>query len=297
MKFQIAFENTGDFIEFVSVNDQVLEYYVDQLNSRKINSFSIQHKAWTDVVTRQIDQLHSNLTVVNSWIQELTDWRYDVFDFEDYLDQRNLNKLHADWVNSQGQLYDIDAKRKQHNFSGTAELIHDMFPDSTRFVTIANLISVLNQNQQHNEINNNVHALELLFKQIRFEISDGSWKQFPNVFNNSILTNNIANFSLTFNHLGRTLYNKFIHFDLDLDHDDENSYNELLGFVTVNLVPCQTIPLSKEYQAWCRSHGRVPIGDNLNLGNIPDLHNRLTDYRQMIFKNLKNNNNFSIHLT
>jgi hypothetical protein len=296
MKFQITFENSGDSVDFVSVNDEVLEYYVYQLNQQNKNSFSIRNKAWANSITQRINQLHLTLSDVNSWIQELTDWQYDVFDFDDYLDQHNLNKLHADWVNSQGQLYDIDAKRKQSNFSGTAELIHDMFPDSERMVVLGNLLSKLNRNQQYGQINLETHALEESFSRLRFEMSDGSQQQFPNVVDKSILTNNIANISLSFNHLGRTLYNKFICFDLDLEHDDENSYNELLGFVNVNLVPSQTIPLSKEYQAWCQSHGRVPIGDNLNLGNIPDLQDRLTHYRRLIFKNLKNNNNFFIHI-
>jgi hypothetical protein len=297
MKFQIAFENSGDTIDFVSVNAEVLDYYVDQLNRCNQNSFSIRTKTYPDIVSQRIKQLHQTLNGVNTWIEELTGWCYNVFELEQYLDQHNLNKLHADWVRSQGQIYDIDAKRKQSNFSGTAELIHDMFPDSERMVVLGNLLSKLNRTQQYDDINHNIHALEQSFDQIRFVVADGSWQQFPNVVDKSILTNNIANFSLTFYHLGRTLYNKFIHFDLDLDHDDENSYNELLGFVTVSLVPSQTIPLSKEYQAWCQSHGRVPIGDNLNLGNIPDLPNRLTHYRQLIYKNLKSNNNFSIHIT
>jgi len=297
MKFQIAFENSGDSIEFESVNPEVLEYYVNQLNQGKINSFSVQNKAWANTVTQRINHLHLTLSDVSSWIHELTDWQYDVFDFESYLDQCNLNKLHADWVNSQGQVYDIDAKRKQHNFSGTAELIHDMFPGSERVVVLGNLLTKLHRTQQYEEINLGTHVLEQSFNQIRFETSDGIWHEFPNVFDKSILTNDVANFSLTFNHLGRTLYNKFINSDLNLEHDDENSYNELLGYVGISLLPSQTIPLSKEYQAWCQSHGRVPIGDNLNLGNIPDLHGRLTHYRQLIFKNLKSNNNFSIHIT
>jgi hypothetical protein len=297
MKFQIAFENSGDVIDFVSVNFRVLEYYVDQLNQHNQNSFSIQNKSWAHIVDQRIEQLHLTLGSVNSWIEELTDWRYDVFESGQYLDQHNLNKLHADWVCSQSQIYDVDAKRQQHDFSGTAELIHDMFPDSERFVTIGNLLSKLNKMSEYADINLSVHALEQSFNQLRFEMSDGSWQQFSNVFDKSVLTNNVANFSLTFNHLGRTLYNKFQNFDLDLEHDDENSYNELLGFVSISLLQPQTIPLSMEYQEWCQFHGREPFGDNLNLGNIPDLHKNLTHYRQLIFKNLKNNNNFSIHIT
>jgi len=297
MKFQIVFDNSGDLIDFVSVNPEVLEYYLDQLNQRNQNSFSIQNKSWANTVDQRIEQLHMILDSVNSWFEELTDWRYDMFASEKYLDQHNLNKLHADWVRSQGQIYDIDTKRQQHNFSGTAERIHDMFPDSERFVTIGNLLSKLNKMSEYADINQNVHALEMSFNQIRFEMSNGSWQQFPNIFDKSVLTNDIANFSLTFNHLGRTLYNKFVYFDLDLEHDDENSFDELLGCVGISLLQPQTIPLSTQYQQWCSSHGRKPFGDNLNLGNIPDLPDRLTHYRQLIYKNLKSNNNFSIHIT
>jgi hypothetical protein len=297
MKFQIVFENSGDTIEFVSINHEVLEYYVDQLNQQNHNSFSSKSKSWANDIEQQIEQLNWNLQDVNSWINELIDWQYDVFDSESYLDQYNLNKLHADWVKSQTKIYNIDAKRQQYNFSGIAERIHDMFSDSERFVTFGNLVSKLHRTQQYDDINIKIHKLEEKFELIKFEVSDGSWQQFSNIFDKSILTNDIANFSLSFNHLGRTLYNKFQTFDLNLDHDDENSYNELLGFVSIRLLPAQTIPLSAEYQTWCQHHGRRPCGEYLNLGNIPDLHNRLTYYRQMIFKNIKNNNTFSIHTT
>jgi hypothetical protein len=83
---------------------------------------------------------------------------------------------------------------------------------------------------------------------------------------------------------------------LNLEHDDENSFDQLLGFVDLKLLPAQTIPLSQEYQQWCRTMNQVVCGNNLTLGNIPDLHERLTEYRQLIYKNLKSNNNFLIHL-
>jgi hypothetical protein len=236
------------------------------------------------------------LEQVNTWIEELTDWRYDVFELEGYLNQKNLNKFHAKWVNSHNQIYDIDTKRQQNNFTGNAEHIHDMFPDNERFVMLGNLLTKLNKSQSYDQINHAVHKLESRFTQISFGMSDGSWQEFPNIFDRSVLTNNVANFNLTFHHLGRTLYNKFQTFDLDLEHDDENSFDQLLGFVDLKLLPAQTIPFSREYQQWCQSINRVASGDNLNLGNIPDLPDRLTKYRQLIYKNIKNNNNFSIHL-
>jgi hypothetical protein len=296
MNFSLTFDNSGDSIDFVSTNPDLVEYYVDQLNQRKANSFRVRNSTWAELVTQDIDHLHTVLEEVNTWIEELTDWRYETVGLEDYLSQQNLNKFHASWVNSQNQIYNIDAKRIKNNFEGIVEHIHDMFPDDERFVMLGNLLNKLNRSQQYDQINHAVHKLESKFNQINFGMSDGSWQEFPNVFDQSVLTNNIANFNLTFNHLGRTLYNKFQTFDLNLEHNDENSFDQLLGFVDIRLVPAQTIPFSSEYQQWCRSMNRVACGDHLTLGNIPDLPGRLTEYRQLIYKNIKNNNNFSIHL-
>jgi len=296
MNFSLTFDNSGDSIDFVSTHPDLVEYYVDQLNQRKANSFRIQNSTWAESVTQDIDYLHTVLEEVNSWIEELADWRYKTVGLEDYLSQQNLNKFHAEWVKSQNQIYNIDAKRIKNNFEGIVEHIHDMFPDDERFVMLGNLLNKLNRSQQYDQINHAVHKLESKFNRINFGMSDGSWQEFSNIFDKSILTNDVANFNLTFNHLGRTLYNKFQTFDLNLEHDDENSFDQLLGFVDLTLLPAQTIPLSGEYQQWCQSMNRVAYGNNLTLGNIPDLADRLTEYRQLIYKNLKNNNNFSIHL-
>jgi hypothetical protein len=296
MKFSLTFDNSGDSIDFVSTNPDLVEYYVDQLNQQNANSFCVQNSTWADSVAQDINQLHSVLKEVNNWIEDLTNWRYDVFELQDYLDQKNLNKLHANWVNSQNQIYNIDAKRQQNNFTGIVEHIHDLFPDDERCVVLGNLLNKLNRVQQYDQINHAVHKLESKFDQINFEMSDRSWQEFSNIFDRSVLTNNVANFNLTFHHPGRTLYNKFQTFDLDLEYQDENSFDQLLGFVDLKLLPAQTIPLSQEYQQWCRTVDQVACGNNLTMGNIPDLSDRLTEYRQLIYKNLKSNNNFSIHL-
>ena len=297
MNFSLTFDNSGDSIDFVSINPDLVEYYVDQLNQRKVNSFRVQNSTWAESVTQDIDHLHLVLEEVNTWIEELTNWRYDVIESEDYLNQQNLNKFHAKWVKSQNQIYNIDANRLGNNYKGIVEHIHAMFPDDERSIVLGNLLHKLNRSQQYDQVNQAIHKLESRFNQINFETSDAYCYKFSNIFDRSMLTNNIANFNLTFNHLGRTLYSKFQTFDLNLEHDDENSFDQLLGFVDVRLVPAQTIPLGIEYQQWCQTMDRVACGDNLTLGNIPDLSERLTEYRQLIYKNLKNNNNFSIHLT
>ncbi len=296
MTFSLTFDNSGDSINFVSVYPDLTEYYINQLNQKKANSFRVLDNKWAESVTQEINNLHTGLVEVNNWIEQLADWRYETFESADYLNQEILNKFHALWVQSQTQIYDINTKRQQHNFAGVSELIHNMFPDDIRCVMLADIFNKLNRTQQYDKINHIIHRLESKFNQINFGMSDNSWQEYPNIFDKSILTNNIAHFNLTFKHLGRTLYNKFQSFDLKLEHNDENSFNELVGLVDIRLVPAQTIPLSIEYQQWCHTMNQDVCGDKLTLGNIPDLSDRLTEYRQMIYKNLKNNNNFSIHL-
>jgi hypothetical protein len=296
MKFQIVFDKTGDQIDLVSVNSEVLEYYVHQLNQSGLNCFSLEGTDWVKETSQLVDQLHSSIVDTNCWISELVDSTFDTFNAEDYFSQYNLNKLHADWVNYQKIIYNIDAKRHQNNFSGVVEQIHDMFPDSERFVPVAILLSKLEKDQQYDKINLLIHKLENKFSKIHFETADHKRLEFPNIFDKSILTNNYANFCLRFRHRGRLLYDKFRWFDVDLEHEDENSFDELLGYVSLQLLPCQTIPLSTEYLQWCARHNRIPSGEHLNIGNIPDLQDRMTHYRKLIFKNLSNENNFSIYL-
>jgi hypothetical protein len=102
---------------------------------------------------------------------------------------------------------------------------------------------------------------------------------------------------LGFRHLGRTLYNKFNNFDLNLDYQDENTFDQLLGFVEIGLKMPQTVELSKEYISWCKQHNKIPSGDYLNIGNIPELYSNLTKYRQVMYRNSLQNNSFSIQLT
>jgi hypothetical protein len=171
-----------------------------------------------------------------------------------------------------------------------------MFPDEIPEPPVGVIVDKLGFKEQYNSINLDLHRLEFLFSKIKFQVANNKWVEFTNPFSKDLLTNDISNFSLAFNHLGRTLYNKFLYFDHNLDCNDENSFNELLGFVELQLEPAQTIPLSAEYINWCISHNKVPSGHRLPIGNIPNLINHLTEYRKIVFRNTLQNNSFSIQL-
>jgi hypothetical protein len=297
MNFSLVFDSSGDVIPLQTISDKtadVLCYYVACLNEQNLNKFTLLTAG--NKIDQAIKKLHSTIGICNEFIYELLDQHIPTYSIENYLDQQVLNKLHADWVNSQTIQYNIIEKRKKYSNSVQAELIHTMFPDEIPTPPLGDVLEKLGVKNTYSQLNSDIHGVELSCSQVKFCVAEQAWVEFKNPFGSEILTNDIGNFSLSFNHLGRTLYNKFLYFDHNLEFNDENSFNQLLGFVEIKLQPVQHIPLSKEYVDWCQKHNKVPSGDYLNIGNIPDLADRLTDYRKIIYQNTLQSNTFSIQL-
>jgi hypothetical protein len=293
MDFSIIFQNSGDAIPFRTINDsldEVLSYYVEKLNEQNLNTFS---SPVAGKIKHAIETLHTTIVECNKFVYELLDYNIDTYSTEEYLEQRNLNKLHADWVKSQHIKYNILEKKNKYA-SEQANRIHNIFPDDVPEPYIGSVVSRLGYADTYNQLNIGVHNLEQLFANIKFFV--GEWVEFPNPFPKSYITNDVCNFRFNFNHLGRSLENKFNSFDHTMEFDDENSFNELLGFVELNLMSPQTIPLSSEYVEWCKKFNKEPSGKYFNIGNIPYLNENLTKYREIIFRNSLQNNVFSIQL-
>jgi hypothetical protein len=295
VKFQIAFAQTGDTIPFVSLNNQILEYYVDYLTVQDLNNFELSLSA--DGISKKIRDLDNTIKQNNSWMQILLDLPVETSTDLDYLDQDKLNQYHAKWANWQKVVYDIDAKRRQYNYTGLVEKIHNLFPDDIRHPSISTVLQHLGYKDMDDTINQTVHSIEDFFKILEYRVKDHSWVEFENPFLHQGLSQNTANFRLSFHHLGRSLYNKFLNGSYIQQYNDENNYNEFLGFVKLSLLPPESFDMSPEYTKWCKSQQREPLGQNLNFGNIPDLDKHLTDYRIVIYRNALKNNSFSIQLT
>jgi hypothetical protein len=298
MKFSIVFNKSGDFLEFVALSQDtyaVLEYYVDQLNKNNTNCFWTRNDS--NYFNDRIEYLCTNLKNVNKILGAITGGSFEIFnDKKKYLNQQVLNKYHADWVQSQSTPYNIDEYRNSQNLaiSTTANILHDMFPDDERTPLFGNILSKLEQSEIYSRLNVAVHSLEQAFDCICYSVSE--WIEFANPFSKSLITNDSSNFRISFNHLGRSLYNKYQTFDTELKFNDENTFNELLGYVDLSLTRPQTNPYSPEYLGWCKQHNREPSGRQLNIGNIINFEDRLTDYRLLVYKNICSNSSFSINL-
>lgn len=296
MKFSIVFKNSGDSIPFNSVNTPVLEYYVDYLDNNNLNSFAAQDNELGRSIQQSINDLRQSTIDINQWADTILDKSFPVLSDEEYLNQHNLNQLHADWVNSQFINYNIQEKTKQYPGNTIVNRIAEIFSDDIPCPIVGSVMSRLGLMSEYGKINEFVHAIEHQFRNLAFKINCHPWVQFDNPFDKSVITNDIANLQMPFCHLGRPLWNKYDTFDTDLQYKDENTFNELLGFVNLQFRPPQPVPFSKEYIDWCNIHNKIPSGMFLNIGNIPDLAVHQTDYKLVVFRNLLQYNSFSINL-
>jgi len=295
MRFSLVFKNSGDTIPVDSINDELLEYYVDQMNQRGLNEF-LTDSSIGERIAEYLNSLHSDIISINNIpIREMIGHDIPIHSIEDYLDQKLLNQLHAIWVNSQKKNFNIFEKFQLYK-SQLTKKIHDMYPDNISNPTVADVLHKLDLGGLYGKLNDWVHEIEFQFGDMEFYCEGYRFLFIDNPFPKKYTNNNICNFRLGKHILGRTLRNKYQNFDMDLLADDENSFDNLYGIVDINLKPPETILYSKEYIEWCRLHNKEPIGDYLNIGNIVDLVDKLTIYRQIIFKNLLNKNSFSIHL-
>lgn len=292
MKFLLVFENSGDFLPFVArTNQDILEYYVSALG--KNNQFLNSNRT-AEIVTERLAKLSTSIADINTYLYELMDSEFELETGNEYISQEKLNQLHADWVNTHSYQYNIDEKRKIWGNEGLAKKLHDMYPDEIRVVMLGEALSKLGRLGDYDRVNTDLHNVEQSFNDVRFNTLE--WVDIDNLFPKTRLTNDVMNFGIIFNHLGRTLYHKYQNFDMNLEYDDENTFECLHGAVSIRLVNPQTIPLSKEYVAWCKLHNKEPSGEFVNFGNLIDLQEKLTEYRRLIYRNLLAGNSLSIHI-
>lgn len=278
MKIKLIFSNSGDELVFDAVNPELFEYYLYNINKDNVNCFSI----YDDDIPFMYNKLKANLNEVNSFITKFVDFKFD----DATLDQQILNRIHYNWAVIQKKLIDVRTNKSEY-----FEELFSKCPDDDMVITVAEALGKVGLVYKYYAINKHVHLVEESFNRIVGRTTQ--WYEINNPFSKSMLGNTRYQLSLPFIHLGRTLHDKFSYRDDGLE--GENSFNELVGVVSVNLVKTQTFnqhSYSQEYITWCKQRNREPIGEHLNLGQLTDIENRLTYYRQIIFNNVKMHNTF-----
>lgn len=295
MNFSLVFENSGDVLPFQALTPEFLEFYVEQLEQQGLNSFHFTGGTLLGV-TNHISAFRAATEKVNAWLETLIGATIPVLSDHEYLDQDNLNYIHAYWVRLQKHPVDIDQRRRVLGHNNLIEKVHDSYPDNERFPLLGDVIQKIEKNSEFSSLNAPwLHGLENKFDVIKFQCHQ-EWLEFNNPWPKDIATLDVCNLYLPFAHLGRTQYNKFVTYDQDYQHNDENTFNEILKYIEISLRRPETKPYSPEYLQWCADSGKVPSGDLIPLGNIPDLVENLYRYRILLLNNVLAKNNFQIHL-
>jgi hypothetical protein len=299
MKILLVFEPSGDVIPFhVKHNHDLLKYFIEKAEERQQNNFFVDKQFSVDVDSR-ITELHWAITKTNEILYDLIGKNINSkINLLDYLDQNFLNKTHADWVASQLEKIFIDKLRfhENKNKCKLGNRLHEIYPDEIRIVKLAEAMKKLGYIHPYEEINMGVHRLETSFTNIEFKSID-KWEVFNNLFLDNMVTNNdIVNFSFGYTYVGRQYYNKFKFFDLNLDYNDHYNYETLEFAFQINLSQPETIPFSKESLDWANKKNIKLVAEQIPIGNIINLEQKLFDYRKILYNNIKQENRATLIL-
>ena len=301
MKFSLVFENSGDSLPFeVKYNHELFEFFVDQANQQSQNSFC-NHNVLQREVDQKITHLHWAISKTNEVLYDLIGINFSQqTDLENYLDQNFLNKTHCDWVQSQQHQVDIDQLRFSSN-TNQARLgnrLHDMYSDDIRFPSIATVLEKIGYIYPFEEVNLGVHRLESVYNKMTLEFkADKKWQVFDNPFCESMVTNNdVVNFSFGYTYVGRQYYNKFRYYDSKLTWPDHYNYETLEFAFQLGLHRPETIPFSKEAQAWADEQGIKLVAEQIPIANLENIEQNLFDYRKILYRNSRSNNRAKIML-
>lgn len=293
MKILLVFEKSGDFIPFsVKYNHDLIEYFIGVTEAKSQNFFGVDN-FFVKNVDSKLSELHWAITKTNEVLHCLMNQSFaQKNNLIEYLDQAFLNQIHSDWVVSQCNDIDIDKLKSSivKDKSKFGHILHEMYPDEIRTISIAEALTKLGYIFPYEEVNMGVHRLESCFTNIEFKTKD-KWEVFNNPFVEKMITNNdVINFSFGYTYVGRQFYNKFRFFDLDLKNPDNYNYETLEFAFQINLSQPETIPFSKEATDWAREKNIKLVAEQIPIGNIIDLERHLFDYRKLLYNNIKQQN-------
>lgn len=299
MKFSLVFDKSGDTLPFeVMHNHDLFEFFVDQTNKNLQNSFSNNQELYKDL-DKKVTHLHWALSKTNEVLYDLIGESFEQHtNLENYLDQQFLNKTHSDWVFSHKHKININDLGLSSIMSKArlGNMLHQLYPDDIRIIETAPAMEKIGYIYPFREVNMGVHNLESSFRNLEFK-ADDKWNVFDNPFKDSMFSSNdVVNFSFGYTYVGRQYYNKFKCFDTKLECPDHYNYETLEFAFQINLSMPETIPFSKESLQWAEKQGIKLVAEQIPIGNVVDLENKLFEYRKVLYRNSRDNNRAKIIL-
>ena len=96
---------------------------------------------------------------------------------------------------------------------------------------------------------------------------------------------------LGFDNLGRSTWEKFKHWDNNVNDTDTNDHQMLSGMVEFSLSRPLSMQPPSNYIEWCQHHNVEVTGASISLGNLIDLDKNMTDIRKILIRNTDEQNN------
>jgi hypothetical protein len=263
---KLVFTSTGDYIDILVTNHEFVEFWLDQINKGFDPIFElVTHNIDFDNIELLVSCLKNTNDILKKFkIEPLMD--HDV----DFNDQNNLNVLHERWV------------KLQHQHSNIVNALNKMPSEFAK--------------NFHN-VNKYIHKIEDA-KQIVYEKYNDNrttW-QIKNPFDTDILGCGTWNVELHYQNLGRSLYDKWHNMDNNVHDEDTNNFTHVGSRVIINVALPYTTALPDRYVEFCKIHRTKPINPVLPLGNFDKYETKLTDLRNIIFRNVRQNNRISFEI-
>jgi len=253
MDFKLVFTKSGDSIQLVHHNADLVNYYIESLNSTNKNKFKLSNNDFIN----HINNLKSCIIDINNFFQS----KFKISIFHEFVsmevyNQHVLNKIHREWVKFQLEY------QRMNNLLMKVD---------------ANLL------KKFRDINDILHDIEgIAFKIVNFD-RDNIWGV-KNIFGTDILDYNKYNVRIEFHDLGRSTYDKWKFHDTNLDNFDTSDFEILSGELILTTTKPFTMGPPKAYKTWCKNNNMPIIGHTLGLGNFLDPIEVVTE---ILYKNLK----------
>lgn len=233
----LVWEKTGDSLEIVVDNHQLVEYWLNALSGTNKNSFDFIQSSRS--INSKIDMLVDCLESSN---QILSKFKIDPLmnSSVDWLDQNNLNILHEKWV------------KLQHKY---------------KIVEVLSRLPDRSFEKKFHDVNHLIHQIE---SRVRIDyINDlkNTW-QVDNIFGPNIAKFGQWQIELHYQNLGRSNYEKWNNYDNNIIDSDTNNFTHIGGLVYFNLCRPHNSQPPLEYVKYCRDNNLTPYGNKLPIGNF-----------------------------
>jgi len=265
MKLSLVFNESGDSIEFDAIQPDVVEFYVDWLDSSSTNNFTVRTKQTEPLTSYDRSELRKYLSELAPRLKdEFGIHCFDDIDLStDWFNQEKLNRIHECYV-----------KSCQPGIEPNINFELSKTPkDLYKFLT-------LNQGVHWSEKRWAARFMNTVHQPPDYVLPPA------NPFKHDITTFNICNLSILYCGLGRQTFDKWRWWDDNIDDIDTRNFEELYGEIDLSLDRPRVVLPSPEYVEYCADHNVVAYGTHVGLGNLIALPERLGMYREVMHDNL-----------